>query len=72
MMGIGFGTMGLGAVLMLLVWVGLFALIVWAVVRLFPRDRRDDTEAARETLRRRYAAGEISAAEYEQARRAIG
>jgi uncharacterized membrane protein len=72
MMGFGFGTMGLGAVLMLLVWVGLFALIVWAVVRLFSRDRRDDAEAARETLRRRYAAGEISVAEYEQARRAIG
>lgn len=72
MMGFGFGTMGLGAVLMLLVWVGLFALIVWAVVWLFSRDRWDDAEAARETLRRRYAAGEISAAEYEQARRAIG
>jgi putative membrane protein len=72
MMGFGFGVMGLGAVLMVLFWVGLIALIVWAATRLFPRQRRDEREVAQETLRRRYAAGEISAAEYEQARRAIG
>lgn len=74
MFGYGFGVMGLGMVLMTLVWVGLIALAVWALVRLFPGngDHRNDHDAATELLRRRYAAGEISEAEYQQALQALG
>ncbi len=72
MFGNGFGVMGLGMVLMVLVWVALTALVIWALVRLFPRDRRSDHDAAVEMVQRRYAAGEITAAEYEQALRALG
>ncbi len=75
MMGYGgwLGGMGLfGGVLMLLFWVAVLLLVVWAVRALFPVERRSEHETAIEILKRRYAAGEISQAEYEQARRALG
>jgi uncharacterized membrane protein len=68
----GFGGMWLGLALMLLFWVGVVALVVWAVRTLFPRERQTAHDGAFEVLRRRYAAGEISAAEYEQALKALG
>lgn len=72
MPGFGFGFMGLSMVLVTLFWIALIILAVWAMTRLFPRDRRSDHNAAVDLLRRRYAAGEISAAEYEQALRTLG
>lgn len=74
MFGYGFGVMGVGMVLMTLVWVGLIALMVWALVRLFPGHgaSRNDHDATAEILGQRYAAGEISEAEYEQALQALG
>ncbi len=60
-----FGWMGLFMWLaMFLFWSGLIVFTIWAVRSYFPRDRRSDTDIAREVLRRRYAAGEISEAEY--------
>ena len=70
--GLGFGGLWLGPVLMLLFWVGVIALIVWAIRSLFPAGQRTERDSALESLRRRYATGEISAAEYEQALKAIG
>lgn len=64
----GFGWMGpLMWLAMFLFWSGLIVLTVWAVRSFFPRDRRSDTDVAQDVLRRRYAAGEISEAEYQQA-----
>lgn len=61
-----------GLLVMMLAWIGFIALLVWAVARLFPRERRSDHELARDVIGQRYAAGEISLAEYQQAMRALG
>lgn len=72
----GFGGMGawggFGMVLAALLWVGLLALMVWGLVRLGNSRTSPGEQSAREILRRRYARGEISATEYEQATRALG
>lgn len=52
-----------------LFWAGLIALLVWAV-RSSASSRRPP-DAARETLRRRFAAGEISEEEYERIKRLL-
>ena len=54
----------------LLFWGGLLALIVWAVVRIFPAPRGNGPQEARrdsaeDVLRERFARGEIDAGEYE-------
>jgi putative membrane protein len=78
MMGFGgFGGMGLGmglfgGAVMLLFWVAIILLVVWAVRGGFAGQRLSEHESAAEILKRRYAAGEISQAEYEQARKALG
>jgi putative membrane protein len=56
------GGMGIGGwLLMGLLWGGFLAVIVWAVVRLFPRSRpgAGSGESAASTLDRRLAAGEL-------------
>ena len=58
----------LGMGMMVLFWITILLLVIWAVRRLFPRERRSGHDQALEMLRQRYAKGEISAAEYEQAR----
>lgn len=72
MPGYGVGFMGLGMILVTLLWIALTVFAVWAVTRMFQHGRLGDRDAATELLRRRYAAGEISAAEYEQALKALG
>ncbi len=65
----GFGVWWLiGTILMVLFWIAIILLAVWAVRSLFPHQMRSGHDQALETLRQRYAAGEINAAEYEQAR----
>ena len=55
----------LGMVLMMaLAWTGLLLLLIWGVTHFFPYERRTDNEVAREALGRRYAAGELTEAEY--------
>ena len=69
----GFGMMGwFGGIVMLLFWVAVVLLVVWVVRATFPAPRRDEGDRALDLLRQRYASGEISQAEYEQARRVLG
>ena len=70
--GFGGGMGWFGGLMMMVVWVALILLVVLLVRAFFSAPRRDDTETALAILRRRYAAGEISEAEYERARRALG
>jgi uncharacterized membrane protein len=64
-----------GMLLMGLIGTGLLLALVlaliWAVGRLFPAERRPERDVVHGTLRRRYAAGEISEAEYLQALHAL-
>lgn len=70
--GVGMGLFGpLGMLLMTLVWGGLVLLLVWGVRHFFPYERHSDDEVARDVLARRYAAGEMSEAEYQQALRTL-
>ena len=62
---------GFGMVIGALVWVGLIVLLVWGIGSLFARPTSDTQTEALEILRRRYAAGEITSAEFETARRAL-
>ena len=67
-----FGGMGFfGSILMLLFWVGVVLLVVWAVRTAMGTPRSTEYDAPLEILKRRYAAGEISEAEYEQACRVL-
>ncbi len=56
--------------------VGFIALVVWAITRMFPsgqqRTPADSRESsAEETLRQRYARGEIDEGEYESTRKVL-
>jgi putative membrane protein len=68
----GFGMYGgswiLGMSMMVLFLIAIILLVVWSVRRLFPYPMGSGHDQALETLRQRYATGEITAAEYEQAR----
>ena len=68
----GFGGMGLvGGLLMLVVWVAIVLLIVWAVRSDVTPSRAAEGDTPLAILQRRYAAGEISRAAYEQTRRVL-
>ena len=59
---------GMGAggwLLMIGLWGAFIAVVVWAVSRVFPSERRQEAD---ELLDRRFAAGEIDADAYRQAR----
>ncbi len=65
----GFGLLGgLGMGIGMILWVILIAAVVWVAVRLFSNQARRPDEAPIEILKRRFARGEISEAEFEQAR----
>jgi putative membrane protein len=74
MMG-GYGMMAgmgwLGILTMALFWIGIIALVVWRLSNLFPTRLLRTEPDALEILRRRYAGGEISREEFEQARAAL-
>jgi putative membrane protein len=65
----GFG--GPGMLLGVLVWLAVVALLMWGISAVFTGRRADTQTEALEILKRRYAAGEISSAEFEIARRAL-
>ena len=65
----GFG--GLGMPLGVLVWLAVVVLLVWGISSVFTGRNADAQTEALEMLKRRYAAGEISSAEFETARRAL-
>ena len=64
---------GTGMVLGFLFWAGVLSLLAWALFSAFPTGRGEsrNSETPLDILRKRYAAGEISQAEFEQARRAL-
>ncbi|HBY93191.1 MAG: SHOCT domain-containing protein [Ardenticatenaceae bacterium] len=75
----GWGFHGGGIIFMLAFWVLVIALAVWLVSALFPRStgtlpsqytrsNSDASKPALEILKRRYAQGEITKAEYEDIR----
>jgi len=57
----------IGMSMMVLFWIAIILLVIWVVRSLFPRQMSSGHDRALEILRQRYASGEISAAEYEQA-----
>src|ERR1051326_478750 len=65
----GWWLLGMG--LMVLFWVAVMVLVIWAVRSLFPREAAPKRDQALETLRARYAAGKIDAETYERARAAL-
>jgi uncharacterized membrane protein len=65
----GFG--GVGMLLGVLVWLAVIVLLVWGLGGAFQRSTPDPREDALEILKRRFAAGEITSAEFEIARRAL-
>jgi putative membrane protein len=71
----GYGMMAgmgwLGILTMALFWLGTIALVVWGLTNLFPVRRPRAEPDALEILRQRFARGEISTAEFEQARAAL-
>ncbi len=68
-------AMGLGALSTLAFWgaliVGIILVVRWFAARAAHRDERSRADPALETLRRRYAAGEISREEYENRRKVL-
>jgi putative membrane protein len=74
MMG-GYSMMGgmgwMGMFFMGLFWVAVIALIAWGLISLFRIQRSVSEADAQEILKRRYARGEISREEFEQARVAL-
>jgi uncharacterized membrane protein len=62
---------GVGMLLGMLVWLAVILLLVWSVSTLFTRGETDTRTAAFDILKRRYAAGEITSAEFETARKAL-
>jgi len=61
----GWWILGIG--MMVLFLIVIILLVIWVVRRLIPRQKRSGRDQAMETLQQRYAAGEINAAEYDQA-----
>lgn len=71
MIGFDWG-MGLGGWLWMILGVVLLVAIVWAVVAAIPGRDRPAADDSAQILRARFARGEISQEEYEQARRLLG
>ena len=73
----GYGMGAAGWLLMMLFWIALIALVVFAVMRMFPRTEptpgsRERPEEPREILKRRLASGEIDVDTYEQLSSKLG
>ncbi len=60
-MGMGFGGFWMFAILILSI-----VLVLWLVKSMFTQPNQSQSESAMETLRKRYAKGEIDQAEFEQ------
>jgi len=68
----GWIGMGLGAIIMLIIWAGIIALIVWVVLKLVRSGQKSSSETPLEIARTRYAKGEITKKEFEQIKRDLG
>lgn len=71
MTGIGWG-MGLGGWLWMALGIVLVVVFAWLLVSAIAGRERTATDDAAQVLRTRFARGEITQAEYEQARRLLG
>ena len=73
MMGFGgLGVMGgFGMLFGLLVWVALIGLLIWGASALFAQRGSVGAERPLDILQRRYARGEVTEAEFEQAKRVL-
>ncbi len=73
MMGYGFDMFGLGSIWMVLFWIAIIALVIWAVVRLTSKTTNTPTStppaSALDILKKRYARGEITKEQFEEMRR---
>jgi len=70
-MGYGWGMGAGGWIFMVLFWVAIIGLVVWAVGALVPRSRQEGqgrSETPVEILDRRFALGEIDVEQYRRAR----
>lgn len=67
-MGMMTGMGWLGILTMALFWIGVIVLVVWGLSGLFPTRQSTTGPDAVEILRQRFARGEISREEFEQAR----
>lgn len=65
MVGLGWGGMAFGVLL----WLFVVGLVVWALASIFPPTRAQP--AALDELKRRYARGELSEAQYHEALEAL-
>lgn len=74
-MGWGWGMGTGGWIAMVIFWVAVLALIVWAVIRVFPaggaRGAAPRAETPQEILDRRFASGEIDSEAYRAMRAAL-
>ena len=64
--------MGLGGWLWMVLGIVLIVVVVWVLVSAVAGRERTSTEDASQILKARFARGEITQAEYEQARRLFG
>ena len=71
MTGIGW-DMGLGGWLWMILGVILLIAVIWAVMAMIPGRGRPTTDDPAQILKTRFARGEISQEQYEQARRLLG
>lgn len=71
MSGIEWG-MGLGGWLWMLLGIALLVVVAWVLVSAVAGRERTSTDDAAGILKARFARGEITQAEYEQARRLLG
>ena len=73
----GFGLLGgLGMGIGMILWIVLVAVVIWVAISFFSSPNSNGAsrsdESPLEILKRRYARGEISQAEFEQARTNLG
>jgi len=71
MTGIGW-DMGLGGWLWMILGVVLLIAVIWAVMAMIPGGGRPTADDPAQILKTRFARGEISQEQYEQARRLLG
>ena len=62
----GWLGMGLGILIMIIIWAGLIALIAWIIIKLVRSGQKSSSETSLDIIKTRYAKGEITKKEFEQ------
>jgi putative membrane protein len=65
----GWGMMGLGFIMMILVWAIIIGLVIWGVRHFSRRGYHSTSDSAMDIARERYAKGEINKEQFEQLRK---